>query len=353
MKIAFLWTGLSGYTNACLKELAARQGVELLVACMRPQPDAPFNMADFAWISRQYCYDREPDAAQLQKMLADFQPDLLVFNSWHIPAFRRIATSWRGRVPRVMGMDNQWLDKPKQYLGWLTRSVYIAPIADFAFLPGDRQAKLARRLGFSQDRILYGMYSADVDAFNLPRPALPPSSFVCVGRLDAMKGVPPLLEAYALYRDRTGPGAWPLTLCGTGPLLDRVAGRNGVTVLDFVQPADMPRVLNAQGCAIQPSLFEPWGVSIHEATAAGLPVICTHACGAAVHLVQDGYNGFIVDAGNIRQLADAMGRYAALPAAQRERMGEASRLLARQFTPGRWADTLLAVPDRFKNRQEA
>ncbi|MQP68455.1 glycosyltransferase [Niveispirillum sp. SYP-B3756] len=353
MKVAFLWTGLSGYTNACLKELAARPGVELLVACMRPQPDAPFNMADFAWISRQYCYDREPDAAHLQQMLEEFQPDLLIFNSWHIPAFRQIAKLWRGRVPRVMGMDNQWLDRPKQYLGWLTRSFYIAPIADFAFLPGDRQAKLARRLGFAQDRILYGMNSADVDAFNLARPSPLPASFVYVGRLDVTKGILPLLESYALYRQKAGPAAWPLVLCGTGPLLDRVKGREGVEVLDFVQPAALPGVLSAQGCAIQPSLVEPWGVSIHEATAAGLPVICTYACGAVAHLVQDGYNGFIVDAGNIRQMADAMRRYAALLVADRERMGEASLLLSRQFTPARWADTLLGVPERFKHRLEA
>lgn len=353
MKIAFLWTGLSGYTNACLKELAARPGVELLVAWMRPQSDAPFNMADFAWISRQYCYDRMPDGPHLQQMLADFQPDLLIFNSWHIPAFRQAAKRWKGRVPRVMGMDNQWLDKPRQYLGWLIRSFYIAPIADFAFLPGDRQSKLARRLGFPQDRILYGMNSADIAAFDRPRPTPLPSSFVYVGRLDAAKGVLYLLDAYACYRQRAGQGAWPLVLCGAGPLLDRVKGLDGVQVLDFIQPADLPGVLSAQGCMIQPSPLEAWGVSIHEATAAGLPVICTYACGAVAHLVQDGYNGFIIDAGNVQQLADAMTRYSALPVTYQAQMSQASRLLSRQFTPGRWADTLLSVPERFKHRAGA
>ncbi len=50
MRIAILWTGLSGYLNACMKELASRDGVELFVSHQAPVQQAPFDETQFAWI---------------------------------------------------------------------------------------------------------------------------------------------------------------------------------------------------------------------------------------------------------------------------------------------------------------
>ena len=43
MRIAVLWTTLSGYLNACMKELASRDGVELFVSHQAPLQQAPFD----------------------------------------------------------------------------------------------------------------------------------------------------------------------------------------------------------------------------------------------------------------------------------------------------------------------
>ena len=52
---------------------------------------------------------------------------------------------------------------------------------------------------------------------------------------------------------------------------------------------------------------------IHEATAAGLPVVCTSVCGAASRLVLDGYNGVVVSPGDAGALARALARIAGTP----------------------------------------
>ena len=70
-----------------------------------------------------------------------------------------------------------------------------------------------------------------------------------------------------------------------------LVGVHGVEMLGFVQPDDLPAVLERAGCLVLPSRFEPWGVVVHEAAAAGLPIVCTPVCGAATRLVLDGYNG--------------------------------------------------------------
>ena len=50
MRVAVLWTTLSGYLNACMKELASREGVELFVSHQSPSQQAPFDDSQFAWI---------------------------------------------------------------------------------------------------------------------------------------------------------------------------------------------------------------------------------------------------------------------------------------------------------------
>ena len=95
------------------------------------------------------------------------------------------------------------------------------------------------------------------------------------------------------------------------------------------------------GCFVMPSLFEPWGVALHEAACAGLPVIATRSCGAAAHLIRDGDNGFVVHPGSAVELAEKMELMAQKTDEQRAAMGLRSSDLSKQFSPDRFASTVL------------
>lgn len=345
MRVAFLWNGLSGYHNACLKELASREGVELFVCHEAPSKNAPYDESQFAWMKNRIAWRSSSDLSSLQQQLHKFQPDILIFASWNKPVYRAVAKSFANRAWRVMGMDNCWLGTLKQRVGTWIAPYYVRPLADAVWLPGERQAVFARKLGFEPRVILRGSLSCDqraiADAYlarvNEGRPL--PHAFLFVGRFTREKGLHTLVKAYQAYR-KTNSNPWPLVCCGTGPLQVLLEGKEGIRIEGFVQPARMPTTLASVGCLVLPSEFEPWALVVHEATSAGLPVLASEKVGAAVHLVQPNYNGFIFGCGDVEGLASLMSRVSAMSDTRLEAMSKASYLLSQQFSPSHWVDTL-------------
>jgi glycosyltransferase involved in cell wall biosynthesis len=344
MRIAVLWTRLSGYLNACLRELATRPGVEMLIAHEAAAEEAPFDESQFSWISARIEYAGRPDGHTLLVQVRRFAPDLVLVGSWHLGGFRHVLERLQPRPLRVLCMDNQWRGTWKQHLGVIGSPWYVRRLFDAAFLPGERQACFARRLGFSDARIWHGLYCPDTATFDaasrIPRRAFP-REFGYLGRLSPEKGILDLLEAYEIYRASSA-DPWTLHVAGVGPLSPELDRHECVTQSGFVQPADLGEWMNGIGCLVVPSRFEPWGVVISEGATAGLPIIATDACGSVPHLVHDFANGRIAHAGGVRSLARCMAYVAGRSDDERLAMGRVSRGLASPYTPARWADTVLS-----------
>jgi glycosyltransferase involved in cell wall biosynthesis len=339
MRILVLWTQLSGYMRACLDRLSQMPGVDLHVVSMPRDTSAAFDDQEVT-PSAATCYWLTP-ALDLPGLHDRLQPDVLVVCSWNIGIYRRVSR--RSRALRVLAMDNQWHGTLKQRLGVAVSPWLLRPTYDRALVPGDRAAQFASRLGFLQDTIWRGSYCGDVAAF-LPTGHGRVSArrrFLFVGRLVAEKGVDLLVDAYARYRVAVAE-PWSLTVCGTGPLAGLVRDVPGVEHHGFVQPSGLPRLFHDAGAFVLPSRFEPWGVVIHEACAAGLPIVCSSSCGAVPSLVEDHWNGFLIAPGSVESLASALRRVHLLDDGQRDDMGQRSTEVARRYTPERWAQTLVA-----------
>jgi glycosyltransferase involved in cell wall biosynthesis len=278
---------------------------------------------------------------ELEARVRAFRPDCILMCSWPFWHFMRLARRMRRRrVYVVAAMDNQWRGTPKQYLGLLTARWFLKPAIDTLLVSGDRQACFARKLGY--ERTLYGYYAAEVDRFATRLPmSLRPAAFLYVGRLVPVKNVAVLAEAYRRYRERSA-NPWSLMVAGAGPLASLFAGVPGTELLGFVQPRELPAVMRQARCFVMPSLREPWGVAIHEAAAAGLPIIATHACGATTAFVRDGVNGYVVSP-HAESIAAAMVRMARRGEEELRMMSRASAALAGLWTPQRLAAYLHAM----------
>ena len=251
-----------------------------------------------------------------------------------------------------MAIDNCWMATPKQRMGTLIAPWFIRPLADMIWVPGERQAAFARRLGFEQRAILWGLYSCDqpgIETVHLSRLAdgrSVPHSFLFVGRFVPEKGIDQLVKAYQFYREKSV-DPWPLVCCGSGPLRPLLQGKPGIHVEGFVQPDRLCHILASAGCLVLSSNSEHWGVVVHEAASAGLLILASENVGAAVHLVQDNYNGYLFDSQDVKRLAALMSHVSNLSEARLDAMSRASHLLSKQYSPVRWADTLLQAHDSF------
>ncbi len=346
MRIAILWTELSGYMNACFRVLSRMEGVELLVVNKRPSGDAPFDAGLFAWMGERYQWADEPDAGDLIPRLEQFRPDVILCANWHHKGYRKALGHFGGRAVRIFTSDRPWLGTARQWLGVLVSRFYLRPLCEAIFVAGEPHATWARKMGFRQQDIFQGLLSCDHEKFSAihldrKKTASWPRAFVFVGRFAPEKGVDVLARACEIYRKNTAE-PWPLKCYGAGPLQHLVESVEGIECRGFCQPDDLPGELMKASCLILPSTYDGWAIVVHEAVSAGMAVIVTDAVGAGVHLVQDGCNGYVVKAGDAEALAQAMLRYASLGEDERALMGENSYRLSLQFTPERWANTLVS-----------
>jgi glycosyltransferase involved in cell wall biosynthesis len=346
MRIAILWTGLSGYLNACLRELAVRDGVQLFVSHKAPNLDAPFDEGQFAWMKNRFTWRESGELDALESRLREFNPEIMLFAGWSVLAYRRAAKAANKKCLRIMTMDNCWLATTRQRLATWIAPYYLRSLADMVWLPGERQSVFARKLGFKQRNILRGLYCCDqrrIESVYKARisAALPlPRSFLFVGRFVSEKGIETLVKGYEMYRANY-PDPWPLVCCGAGPLRPLLENRPGIQLEGFLQPEQLLSKFGSAGCLVLPSDFEPWAVVVHEAASAGLLILASENVGAAVHLVQDNYNGYIVGGKDVRGLARSMGRVSAQSDNRLNEMSCASHTLSLQFSLDRWVDTLL------------
>lgn len=240
--------------------------------------------------------------------------------------------AWRARREgcRVIlhvhgGLFDQFLDGLNPVLRAFARR--IARRADVLIaLSDDWRERLGRRLPGSRIVVLPNGVAEPVG--HSVRDPLAPTTFVFLGLLSTLKGIPVLLDAASLS---TVP--WRVQLAGnegeTGfaeRLRADIARRGLSDRLQLLGPvvgtAKDQLLLQADGFVL-PSLAEGLPMSMLEAMAARLPVVVT-TVGAMPEVIEHGHDGLLVPPGDAPALAAALDRLALMPPAQRAAIGQAA-----------------------------
>lgn len=339
---------------ACWRALAAEPNINLFVIAFQAKTETAFSQDLMAGVP---CHlldlNERQDSARIEALVTAQRPNAVVVCGWFHPPYRTLAAAKALKpVPFVMGMDTPWWGTPKQRLAPLVLRSYLRRMAQVV-VTGERSWQYARRLGIPLSHIYPGLYGIDYSTWEPllnQRLAKPwPRSFLFVGRYVPAKGLDILVTAYRQYCSQVN-DPWALVCCGQGPLAPLLNQQPGIADLGFVQPTDLTTVWRQAGVLVLPSGFDPWPLTLLEAAASGLPVLCTQACGSAVEVIRHDYNGLTVPPGQPMALAQAMvalhNRYPELPS-----WGQRAQTLARPYGAdlwaSRWARQLSAIATEF------
>jgi len=133
---------------------------------------------------------------------------------------------------------------------------------------------------------------------------------VAVGNLVALKGHAGLLRALA--EDSVARLDWHFTVVGSGPERSRLAElavalkiAHRVSFVGQRPPEEIAGLLGGSRLFDMTSVDEAWGIAWAEAQFLGLPAIACREQGTA-EIIRDGENGFLVEPGEVAELADRL-----------------------------------------------
>lgn len=259
------------------------------------------------------------------------------------PRFNLIAAAWarkRGRALYYLA-DSNPLDRRNLQRKWVNRLLLgmvlrrvtkILSIgtrnAEFYTQYRDKEQLGEALLPFPLPHLhqrFEAAYSAPNDAF----------VFLVFGRLDEVKAVDKVINAFALLNQQSGRRS-RLLIAGDGstrPALESQVEAQGlggrVEFLGSVPSDQAPRIFGKANALVLASSDEPWGLVVNEALSAGIPVIGPFWIGAFADLVVHGETGLVTQDNTPLRLAAAMRTLLADPLRAAE-MGQAGRIRVRE-----------------------
>ncbi len=369
--IAVIWQRFLPYHVARirrLRERCAELGYRLTAIEVASQ-DASYGFnpavakADFDHVccfpDSSYHDDRAAEIhAKVLAALNRAQPDVVFAPATPFPEGMAAVAYRRQSGNRTFMMDDAWqhTDRRGAMVTAVKRLVHAN--IDGVFIPAQSHAAYYRKLGFPQDKIVFGVDVVDNDRFSqgadrarteaVPikvAAALLDDYFLYVGRFVPRKGLETLLGAYARYRARAGGKPWDLVLVGGGDYLKTIWRMAAdIEGLRFAGPQfgdELCRFYGRAKALVVPSVSDPWALVVNEGLAAGLPVIVSTGCGAARTLVSEGENGWCFPPEDVGALTELMLRAGASTPEALAQMGRKSRQIIGAWSLDRFVDGVL------------
>jgi glycosyltransferase involved in cell wall biosynthesis len=291
----------------------------------------------------------------LERELQRLNPDCVVAWEYGPTALRAFAWTRARRRAHVIFSENTPAIAPHLGAAQTRLHQLLATHAEGGIAASSKARQRFLELGMAPDRAHLALQSAilqpirdaaasTADAGLTAVASGPPLSVLAVGRLVPDKNLAALIDAFA----QTGAGARArLEIVGAGFLeqeLRTQAQRLGVDV-EFhghLGSEAMAALYARADVFALVSTFEPFGVAVREAAAAGLPIVCSEWAGAAGDAAIDGRNAILVDPAQTAEIAAALRQLLSDPGL-RARLGAESRAID-AATAGRdvqaWVDAV-------------
>jgi glycosyltransferase involved in cell wall biosynthesis len=253
------------------------------------------------------------------------KPDVIVCGGYsYLAAWQALWWARRSHTPSIAWVESTARELRRSYkVVEFLKTRFLKACSGF-IVPGKASFDYLRSFGLDESRIFIAPNAVGTEFFGghaemargnagLWRKTLglPSRYFLFVGRLLKEKGVFDLLTAYGTLSPEVR-SAVGLVFVGDGPYKAELVRRavdispGLVRFTGFLQREQLAEHYALAETFVFPTHTDPWGLVVNEAMACSLPIICSSAAGCADDLVCDGWNGRMVPAREVAQLASVM-----------------------------------------------
>ncbi|MEU8222888.1 glycosyltransferase [Kribbella sp. NPDC048915] len=174
-------------------------------------------------------------------------------------------------------------------------------VSAYVFI-SESQRRLMSGMDFDPERTFVKHNMVPYDGPVVGDLAAPRRQVSYVGRLDAAKGAPLLMQGWDAYRASAGDDALRLVIAGGGPMLDEVtawaAERPSVELRGLMSKAEVFELIGESRAVVLPSAWEEtFGLVVVEAMAVGVPPLAS-GHGSFPDLISDGVDGALFEPGD-------------------------------------------------------
>ena len=345
--VLFLYCQIPDYFLNCIEEFVHTNNTTALVLVTSANKKSPYklNTSDRVKI----IYQNELTQSQINELYIEeaFSAVYGTSSVWTNREFRKILSFHMGKIPTILGVDNIWLSNFRQVIGSLISPWFLKSIYSHIWIPGRAQHEFALKMGYSDDKIIQNLYSANINRFNKDTGLVPKvfnRRIVYAGRLIKYKRPDWLLSAY-LKLSKNVRDNWKLEFIGEGELLGHIEKEKcpGVTCHKFMQPQDLANHLRSGGIFCLPSINEHWGVSIHEATCSAMPLLISDSCGAGKDLLINKFNGLSFSTYSFEDFFSNLEKMTSMNDSELFLMSQNSYELSKKISPKIWAATVCSI----------
>lgn len=196
-----------------------------------------------------------------------------------------------------------WADEDEPKIRF-TSEVRIAQDADLIVVwTHDEADHMMAEFGLPKENFNIIPPGVDTDYFS-PAPIASEqntkSTILYVGRLDALKGVDLLLDAFAIISAQIPDVDLQIVGGGSADEFRRVLGRiaslrlaDRIKLPGVLPQSELPKIYSDATCIVAPSFHETFGLAVLEAAACGTPAIAADVDGLR-SIVDDGNTGYLI-----------------------------------------------------------
>tara|TARA_B100000963_G_scaffold341505_1_gene341264 strand:- start:839 stop:1912 length:1074 start_codon:yes stop_codon:yes gene_type:complete len=283
------------------------------------------------------------DRKEIIDFTLKFKPDVILISGRMDKDYLAITKIFANKIKRITLQDTMYQNTFKQFIQSVFSKYLYRQYFDKFWGVGVPQTAFAKRIGFKPTDINDGFYVADKIFFDnnvaFKYNNVKELTVLFIGRLVREKNIINLAKAIESINSINN-SSHKLTIIGEGKELSKLEKFKCINYLGLKSQNEIINIAKKCHVFCLPSIYEPWGVVVHEMAALGLPVLSSNKCGSSFNLVVDGVNGFKFNPFNINNIKSSLNKFILLSDEEKNKFSLNSNLIARKINHMNWNNTL-------------